>query len=204
MKATPSTLCIQKQWDLGRLRGPRQTLWNYSFPPTSSDRSASLCWRLKLSAYCKYTFLLKPSLSLTKDWAKKNLMQILIRVLLRRWGKVHLSSCSLFLTVKLATKHSHQPQKKDKKKARNKPGPKFECFSKLSHSWGMISFWIKWGSGPQSSLGVCLCVCEWKMATFMSVLWDNIITFRWLGSRALYSQYKDHGEYWGEGCHLKS
>lgn len=116
VKATPSTLCIQKQWDLGRLRGPRQTLWNYSFPPTSSDRSASLCWRLKLSAYCKYTFLLKPSLSLTKDWAKKNLMQILIRVLLRRWGKVHLSSCSLFLTVKLATKHSHQPQKKDKKK----------------------------------------------------------------------------------------
>lgn len=45
---------------------------------------------------------------------------------------------------------------------------------------------------------------EWKMATFVSALWDNIITFRWQGCRALYSEYKDHREYWGECCHHKS
>lgn len=71
VKATPSALCIQKQWDPGRLRGPRQTLWNYSFPPTSSD-----CWppstdgsNCLLIASARSS--LEPSLSLTKDWAKK-------------------------------------------------------------------------------------------------------------------------------------
>lgn len=39
-EATLSALCIQKQWDPRRLRGPRQTSWNYSFPPTGSDCTA--------------------------------------------------------------------------------------------------------------------------------------------------------------------
>lgn len=50
VKATPSALCIQKQWDLGRPRGPRQTLWNYSFPPTSSDCSSPTAGPLPLTA----------------------------------------------------------------------------------------------------------------------------------------------------------
>lgn len=62
-KATPSALCIQKQWDPGRQRGPRQTCWNYSFPPTGSGCTtlrlpALCCWRLKLSAYHNYTISL--------------------------------------------------------------------------------------------------------------------------------------------------
>lgn len=70
-----------------------------------------------------------------------------------------------------------------------------------TNSWGVISFEIKWGvAGRSTAIALCK-VCEWKMATFMSALWD---TLRWQGSTALYSGYKDHREYSGQDRHHKS
>lgn len=106
-------LCIQKQWDPGRLGDPRQTLWIihfHSLAQTAPRRPlASLCWRLKLSGYHKHTFPLKPNPSWTKDWTKVE----------GRfssgccWTEAkYLSGYSLLLTTKLATEYSHQPKKK--------------------------------------------------------------------------------------------
>lgn len=182
-EATLSALCIQKQWDPRRLRGPRQTSWNYSFPPTGSDCTAHTAGLRLLTAQtvCYHDYIFS---SPANKGLKESRGEVLVRVLLE-WAVSDGENWPQNARVNLR-KNIHT---------------EFACFCT---GWQTAEEWFHLKSNEECSSTGLQSALNGKTATFMWALWDGIITHRWQGCSALYSGFKDHSEYWGQGCHHKS
>lgn len=127
-EATLSALCIQKQWDPRRLRGTRQTSWNYSFPPTGSDCTAHTAGLRLLTAQTVCLSRLHILITCEQRAERKS----------RGGSRQGAAGVSRVWRWKLAAERSRQPPKKH-------PHRICMLLYRLTNSWGVISFEIEWG-----------------------------------------------------------
>lgn len=198
VKATPSALRIQKQWesDLGGWGDRDRHCGIIHFHSDCTTQTAGLPLRMDRTVWlARVTFTIKTSPSW--GWTKR---QHRFWWNEEKWQFVPGSNWQQNAHKRKLrfSQHLHVCAQVVKKLKNDLISNKTRC----TQAQG-LSFQLKRGVLRRRTSVRLQRESEWEMAKFMSALWDDVITFRWQGRRALYSVYKDHSEYWGQDCHYK-